>query len=326
MTTAIQHTNGASVAQYNREAIETIKATVAKGATDAELEMFLHLAARYGLDPFAKEIWCTKYVKQGQDPKHVPATIIVSRDGYLKAAQQDPDFDGIASGTVREGDLFAFNPVAGSVSHEFGTKRGQILGAWAVVHHKRRRPVACFADFTEYRGNSPIWSNYPSAMIQKVAEVHALKRQFGLSGIVSKEEMDYQPIEDMPAIAAPASVEVIPAPVTRQLADTDAKKDDQGRAMASFWITVREAAQGQGIPTADVDAVVHFALSKALQLDSLTKLNPVKLKGFGARLSEPGKFAEMWSEWCAANADSIPGFDDVTHGEIDGDNMAARND
>jgi phage recombination protein Bet len=309
VTTAIQHSNGASVAQYNREAIETIKATVAKGATDAELEMFLHLAARYGLDPFAKEIWCTKYVKQGQDPKHVPATIIVSRDGYLKAAQQDPDFDGIASGTVREGDLFAFNPVAGSVSHEFGTKRGQIMGAWAVVHHKRRRPVACFADFTEYRGNSPIWSNYPSAMIQKVAEVHALKRQFGLSGIVSKEEMDYQ--DDTPAIAAPVAVEVIPAPITRQLADTDAKKEELGRVMAHFWASVREAAQGQAIPSGDVDAVVHHVLSAAYQLKSLTELTAPKLKAFGRRLSEPGVFAEKWSEWCAANADDIPGFDDV---------------
>ena len=43
--------------------IELVKRTVAKGATDDELQMFLHLANKYNLDPFAKEIWFIKRVK-----------------------------------------------------------------------------------------------------------------------------------------------------------------------------------------------------------------------------------------------------------------------
>ena len=42
---------------WTREEINTIKRTVARGATDDELVMFLHLAKTYGLDPFAKDIW-----------------------------------------------------------------------------------------------------------------------------------------------------------------------------------------------------------------------------------------------------------------------------
>ena len=40
---------------YNRDEIALIKNTIAKGATDDELRMFLYLAKQYGLDPFKKE-------------------------------------------------------------------------------------------------------------------------------------------------------------------------------------------------------------------------------------------------------------------------------
>ena len=73
--------------QLTAEQIELMKRTVAKGATDDEFKMFLHLAHKYGLDPFAKEIWFIKY--DNSNP-----TIMTSRDGYLKIAQSNPDFEG----------------------------------------------------------------------------------------------------------------------------------------------------------------------------------------------------------------------------------------
>ena len=90
---------------------------------------------------------------------------------------------------VREGDTFEFIPSEGSVRHEFGQKRGQILGAYAMMHHKQFRPVAVFVDFQEYfqansgelnnrYGNKNVWDRMPSAMIQKIAEVFVLRRQF----------------------------------------------------------------------------------------------------------------------------------------------------
>lgn len=161
-----------------RDKIDTIKQTVAKGASDAQLEMFLTLADRYGLDPFLKEIW------------FVPGVgIITSRDGYLKVAQRDPDFDGIVSAAVCAGDDFEMDPVQPTIRHRFGAQRGLIIGAYAVVFHKRRRPAVCFASLSEYRKTGGVWSTYTSAMICKVAEVMALKRQFGISGLVSEEEI-----------------------------------------------------------------------------------------------------------------------------------------
>ena len=64
---------------WTREEVNTIKMTVARDATDAELSMFLHLASSYGLDPFAKDIWFIK------DRTGRPI-IMTSRDGYLKIA------------------------------------------------------------------------------------------------------------------------------------------------------------------------------------------------------------------------------------------------
>jgi len=161
-----------------REKIATIKETVAKGATDSQLEMFLTLAEKYSLDPFLREIWFVPNVG-----------IITGRDGYLKIAQRDPEFDGIVSAAVCEGDEFAIEPITPTVQHKFGAKRGAVIGAYAVVFHKRRRPTVCFAPMSEYKKSSSVWTTYQSAMICKVAEVLALKRQFGISGLVTEEEV-----------------------------------------------------------------------------------------------------------------------------------------
>lgn len=167
--------------RVSREDVDTIKRTVAPDATDVELKQFLHLSVKYGLDPMAREIY---FSKMGGRP-----SIIVGRDGYLKVAMADPNFDGLQSYVVKEGDHFEIDVEANKVIHRFGAKRGEILGAWAMARHKRRSPVICFVDFREYRGNTPIWTKYPSAMIQKVAEVFVLRRQFNISGLVAHEEI-----------------------------------------------------------------------------------------------------------------------------------------
>lgn len=185
-TAAPARSNGqhaVSIPGYTREQIETIKNTVAKGATDSELQMFMHVAQTYGLDPFLKEIFYS-------DKMH---TIITSRDGYLKAAQRDPEFEGIQSMAVCENDDFEIDVVAGTVKHAFGKgSRGKVIGAWAICSRKDRKPVISYASYDEYNQNNAIWSKYKSAMCCKVAEVFALKRQFGISGLVTQEEIEVE--------------------------------------------------------------------------------------------------------------------------------------
>ena len=164
--------------------LAVIKNTVAKGASNDELAMFLELASRYQLDPFAREIWCVKM--GGSD-----LTITTSRDGYLAIANRHPAYDGMEADVVREGDTFSRS--GQGIEHSYGAKRGAILGAYALVYRSdRTRPAYFFATFSEYNKGTATWKTYPSAMIQKVAEAMALKRAFSISGLVTEEEMDKQ--------------------------------------------------------------------------------------------------------------------------------------
>lgn len=145
------------------EVIAAIKQTVAKGASDAQLRMFLEVCKRTGLDPFLKEVW---YVPE-------KGIVMAARDGYLRVANESPEFDGMETRVVR-------------------TENGIPIKAICTVWRKdRNHPIVCEAFYNEYAKSSPVWKQYPSAMISKVAEVLALKRSFAINGVVTEEEIGY---------------------------------------------------------------------------------------------------------------------------------------
>src|ERR1041385_784039 len=74
------------------EVVSTIKQTVCKGATDAQLRMFLEVCRSTGLDPFLKEIY---YVAE-------KGIIMAARDGYLRVANENPQFDGMETRVERD--------------------------------------------------------------------------------------------------------------------------------------------------------------------------------------------------------------------------------
>lgn len=189
--------------------------TVAKHATDDELNMFIHLCETYGLDPFLKEIWFMKTPKKivvgtypnGSEKWDYPrlpngeidyakaeAKIMTSRDGYLKVAQGHKEYVGPPiSFAVCEGDEFEVDAEKYSVHHKFGSKRGKIVGAWSRCDRKGKNPSIIYVPFSEYFANhSTTWKQYPTAMIIKVAETFTLKRQFGITGMVTQEELAVQ--------------------------------------------------------------------------------------------------------------------------------------
>lgn len=175
-------TTNATPKKWDARQIETIKKTVAVGASNEELDMFLSIAGTYDLNPFLKEIWC---IKMGGK-----AIITTSRDGYLKIANRNPSYDGMVSDVVHAGDKFVRQGT--EINHAYsGSDRGPIIGAYALVYRKDRRvPTYFFAPFDEYcKKDNGTWRQYPSAMIIKVAESMALKRTFSISGLVTQEEM-----------------------------------------------------------------------------------------------------------------------------------------
>ncbi len=182
-----------------------------KGATDSELAMYLYRCREMGFDPLSKELVLQKRVSQDGT---MNLSFITTRDALLRKAELNPNYAGINSGVVRENDTFLVDTEKGVVKHTFGMKRGKILAGWAVVYHKMRLPVVSVADYDEYYNaniKSPVWKSVPSAMIQKVAEVAALRRQFPVlaQGVYTAEEMDVEVVPAAPAETVDGTVDSV---------------------------------------------------------------------------------------------------------------------
>lgn len=170
--------------KFTEGQIEAIKGTVAKDATDDELYMFLSIAAKYGLDPFLKEVWLTKV-------KGV-TNIMVGRDGYVKIARHTPGFQKLVSDAVYENDDFIiqWDGMSQTISHKHAAgDRGKILGAWAGLRMLGKEDYFLYVPYHEYAKNNNIWTKSKSAMIRKVAEKEVCRVCCGITGINTEEEM-----------------------------------------------------------------------------------------------------------------------------------------
>ena len=155
-------------------------------STDEEFAAFLFDAQAKGLDPLQKEIIPIQF--KGK------TTTVVSRDGYVKKAKQNPDFLGYRSQPIYENDEFNYEENNDGFTYSFKTNgfrdRGNLVGAFC--HVKMKDPIEdtfALVSFKEVRQNTPVWKSNPTFMTQKVAEVRALKPICNLSGIVSDVEL-----------------------------------------------------------------------------------------------------------------------------------------
>jgi len=181
------------VSGFSPEEVAIVKANIAKGVNDSELAYFLSVCKTVGLNPFIKQIWCYKDNKGN-------LLVFAGRDGFLAKAQINPAFAGIRSSEVCENDEFSMDIANNIIKHTFGlAERGKIIGGYALAFRQKGEPTIEWAEFKRYyRGirkdgskilTSP-WNNTPEEMIKKVAETHALKKAFGISGIQSAYDFD----------------------------------------------------------------------------------------------------------------------------------------
>lgn len=187
MTEAIQ-LRADSGSGFTKEQADLIKRTCTPAdVTDDEFRLFLHVARISGLDPLRKQIHCTK--RNGR------LTIIAGIDGLQARAAREADYKGIVHGVVCEKDDFAFDAQSGAVRHvvnPFG-QRGNIVGAYGVVHREGKLPFAQMVRFAEYvQPQSPTWKQMPHVMIDKVARSTALRMAYPeqFSSIYEPAEMD----------------------------------------------------------------------------------------------------------------------------------------
>lgn len=234
-STELADTRGASILVparfgFDEQQITAIRATVAQDCNNAELVMFLEVAARYELDPFAKQIFAAKIDNRVQ--------IIVSRDGLLAHAHRQADFKGLIGDVVHENDTFQISYEDGvrKISHTYAQKeRGNLLGAWAEVHREGHEPTFFYAKLDEYArtGKTP-WAKQTSAMILKVAETYALRKAYSVSGVVGEEEMQ------RPEGRAPANLTAAP--------ELDFGNDDLGQRLTDLFDEANTVVPGSYRP------------------------------------------------------------------------------
>lgn len=161
--------------EFNKEQVELIKRTIAVGATDDELKLFLFQAQKSGLDPLKKEIYFIKVGGRVQT--------ITSIDGMRLVADRSGLYEGQTQPVFYDGDGRSYD-IWLKKEPPFACK----VGVWKKGF---KEPLYAVAIFNEYaKGN--LWLKMPSLMIAKVAEALALRKAFpnDIGGIYTRDEME----------------------------------------------------------------------------------------------------------------------------------------
>ena len=239
---------------FTPEKIALIKRTIANGASDDELALFINQCQRTGLDPFSRQIYSIQ--RQVYDPnlnrKVTKMVTQVSIDGLRLIAERSGVYAGQVGPFWRaiDGDWVE---VWTSKDYPFAAKVG-------VVRRDFSEPLFAVALWSEYcpmyDGKvGAMWAKYPTLMLAKSAEALALRRAFPqeLACISNPEEDEPQPDPEMVANTYPnKNAEwVRPMKLAENLAPVDISIPEwMNDAMASASV------KANAFPKVESDAVV----------------------------------------------------------------------
>jgi phage recombination protein Bet len=179
--------------EITKNKIDLIKRTIAKNASDDELQLFLAHCQQSGLDPFLGQIYMIPRREKNRNTGEweTKMTFQVSIDGMRLIAQRSGQYAG-QLGPFWTGYDGAWKDVWLEKNPPAAAKIG-------VLRKDFTEPlfaVATWAEYAQYNKNGGLqglWGKMPSAMLAKCAESSALRRAFPqeLSGLYSSEEMPY---------------------------------------------------------------------------------------------------------------------------------------
>lgn len=234
--------------ELNDEQVTLIKNTVAKGATDDELQLFLTTARRHRLDPFTHQIWLVRRYDRRADSGKRDAKGDAILGAYVGVTQVG--IDGLTHLAARDHRDF------GSISlPEYGPMvNGHPEWARVTVYKKGiAQPTVAEAWWEEYApaemDKAPFWRKMPRRMLAKCATALALRQAYpDLSGVYIPEEMAKMQEDFTPS----------------------------GRQIVSPTAPVIETRKLELLPESEDPAVKEYERRVALQKETAAKQKPTQ--------------------------------------------------
>lgn len=193
MENQLQTTKGAYLTDLQQLDGETLRNFVdpKHQASPRELQTLLAIVKNRNLNPFTKEVY---FIKYGNNP----AQIVVSKDAFMKRAEQNQNYDGFESGVIYEDEKGELKTKKGVIL----PRKATLIGGWCEVYRKdRSRPVYREVELSAYNTHKNWWQKAPGQMIEKVAIVAAVRDAFSenVGGLYTADEMEQaEPIDVTP--------------------------------------------------------------------------------------------------------------------------------
>lgn len=257
--------------EYSKEQIDTIRRTIAMGATDAELQLFVATCERLELDPFSRQVYFIKRRQKVNGQWVDVGRPEISIDGFRASAEQTGEYEGQtpyywcgSDGKWLEVWLSNTPPAAAKVGVY---RRGFREPVWSVARY------AAYVQTIKDGSPNAMWRKMADNQLAKCAEALALRRAFPrrFGGVYAREEMGQADNERHVIDAEPTEPEAVEG--VRQEA-----LDKIGEAFAAIdshealdaWSRLVKAYKDEGVLTeADIEALKNDFRSKEQELAEL---------------------------------------------------------
>lgn len=295
MENQLQTTKGAYLTDLQQLDGETLRNFVdpKHQASPQELQMLLAIVKNRNLNPFTKEV---HFIKYGNNP----AQIVVSKDAFMKRAEQNQNYDGFESGVIYENEQGELKTKKGVIL----PRKATLIGGWCEVYRKdRSRPVYREVELSAYNTHKNWWQKAPGQMIEKVAIVAAVRDAFSenVGGLYTADEMEQAaPIDVTPR----ETQEDVKA---RKMAQIEQQRQEQGQPVQPEQELVEDADEVEEQPETNPNFISNeqhdLIMQQINELALITGQSVETVANYYLKKYKLNGFSELL----------VPGFDVITN-------------
>lgn len=293
MENQLQTTKGAYLTDLQQLDGETLRNFVdpKHQASPQELQTLLAIVKNRNLNPFTKEVY---FIKYGNNP----AQIVVSKDAFMKRAEQNSNYDGFESGVIYEDEKGELKTKKGVIL----PRKATLIGGWCEVYRKdRSRPVYREVELSAYNTHKNWWQKAPGQMIEKVAIVAAVRDAFSenVGGLYTADEMEQAAPIDVTPRETQEDVK------TRKMAQIEQHRQEQAQPVqpGSELVEDTEEAEEQPQPNFISNEQHDTIMQQVNELALITGQSVETVANYYLKKYKLNDFHELL----------VPGFDVVTN-------------